>query len=319
VITGLRKVKTFAELVKFEHTVLNLPFAYLGAFLAADGWPTWRQLLWITVAMAGARTAAMGLNRLFDAEIDRKTPRTAGRHIPAGLVKPAEVWGYVVVAVAALLLAAVNLHPLAVKLFPLAVLTFVVYPFTKRFTWLCHIWLGLSVSWGAFGAYVAVRGAVGPEILVLVGLITLWNAGFDIIYGTQDLEADRLNGVQSIPARFGLARALRIARALHLGVVVLAGLLGFVSGLLPLPLPEEWQPAFWAPAAGTSAFWPPGAWEAATWLYLGAWALVAALLHYEHSIISPSDMSRVDAAFFNVNGYLSVAFSLCAVAAVILK
>ena len=269
--------------------------------------------------MAGARTAAMGLNRLFDAEIDRKTPRTAGRHIPAGLVKPAEVWGYVVVAVAALLLAAVNLHPLAVKLFPLAVLTFVVYPFTKRFTWLCHIWLGLSVSWGAFGAYVAVRGAVGPEILVLVGLITLWNAGFDIIYGTQDLEADRLNGVQSIPARFGLARALRIARALHLGVVVLAGLLGFVSGLLPLPLPEEWQPAFWAPAAGTSAFWPPGAWEAATWLYLGSWALVAALLHYEHSIISPSDMSRVDAAFFNVNGYLSVAFSLCAVAAVILK
>ncbi|MEW8977329.1 MAG: UbiA-like polyprenyltransferase [Symbiobacterium sp.] len=304
----LRRVKTIAELVKFEHTVLNLPFAYLGAFLAADGWPTGRQLFWITVALAGARTAAMAMNRLFDAEIDRKTPRTAGRHIPAGLVSRREVWGYVVVALAALLLAAANLHPLALKLFPLAVATFTVYPFTKRFTWLCHVWLGLSVSWGAFGAYIAVRGAVEPEIFILVAIITLWNTGFDIIYGTQDMEADRVNGVYSIPARFGLAPALRIARAVHLAVVLLVGLLGLEIGLLPLDLTGA-QPMIL----------PPAAWSPAMWLYLAAWALVAALLHYEHSIISPEDMSRVDAAFFNVNGYLSVAFSLCAVTALLLR
>lgn len=300
-ISGLKRVKTFAELVKFEHTVLNLPFAYLGAFLAADGWPSWSQLLWITAAMAGARTAAMGMSRLFDEEIDRKTPRTATRHLPAGKISRGEVWVYVMVALALLLLAAVKLHPLALKLFPLAVLTFTIYPFTKRFTWLCHLWLGLSVSWGAFGAYVAVRGAVGTEILVLVALITLWNAGFDIIYGTQDLEADRRNGVHSIPARFGLAPALRIARALHLAVVLLTGLLGLAVGLLPTPI------------------WPPSVWPASSWIYLGAWALVAGLLHYEHSIISPSDMSRVGTAFFNVNGYLSVAFSLLAVAALVLR
>lgn len=298
---GLRKVKTFAELVKFEHTVLNLPFAYLGAFLAAGGWPTGRQLFWITVAMAGARTAAMAMNRLFDEDIDRKTPRTAMRHLPSGKITRGEVWAYVAVALVLLLVAAANLHPLAVKLFPLAVLTFTIYPFTKRFTWLCHVWLGLAVSWGAFGAYIAVRGAVGPEILVLVALITLWNAGFDIIYGTQDMEADRANGVHSIPARFGLAAALHISRALHLGVVGLAGLLGVVAGLLP------------------GALWPPTAWPLASWLYLAAWALVAGLLHYEHSIISPQDMSRVDTAFFNVNGYLSVAFSLLTITAIVLR
>ena len=295
---GLRKLKLFGELVKYEHTVFNLPFAYLGAFLAADGWPRWPQLFWITVAMAGARTAAMGLNRLFDAEIDRKTPRTAGRHIPAGLIGRGEVWAYVALALAALLLAAGKLHPLALRLFPLAVLTFAVYPFTKRFTWLCHVWLGLSVSWGAFGAFVAVSGRVTPQILLLVGAITLWNAGFDVIYGTQDLEADRVNGVHSIPARFGLSRALRIARLLHLGVVALTLLLGTATGLLPVATPLHWP--------------------VSAWIYLVGWALVAGLLHYEHSIISPRDMSRVDAAFFNVNGYLSVAFALCAAAAVVL-
>ncbi|MFZ5828038.1 MAG: UbiA-like polyprenyltransferase, partial [Bacillota bacterium] len=162
-IAGLRKVKTFAELVKFEHTVLNLPFAYLGAFLAAGGWPTWQQVLWITVAMAGARTAAMAMNRVFDAEIDAKTPRTRTRHIPAGLIATREVWVYIILSIGMLYLAAVNLHPLAARLFPLAVLTFSIYPFTKRFTWLCHVWLGLSVAWAPFGAYVAVAGQITWE------------------------------------------------------------------------------------------------------------------------------------------------------------
>jgi len=298
VIAGLRKVKTFAELVKFEHTILNLPFAYLGAFLAAGGWPTWQQLLWITVAMAGARSAAMAMNRVFDAEIDAKTPRTRTRHIPAGLIAKRDVWVWIIVAVIMLFLAALNLHPLAVKLFPLAVLTFTVYAFTKRFTWLCHVWLGLSVAWGPFGAYVAVSGRVTWEALLLVAMITLWNAGFDVIYGTQDMEADRVNGVHSIPARFGLAPALAIARGLHLGVVALALGFGFYTGLLPLVSPLTWP--------------------VSAWLYALGWVVVAGLLHYEHSIISPRDMSRLNAAFFNVNGYISVAFFLCTAAAVVL-
>ena len=298
-IAGLRKVKTFAELVKFEHTVLNLPFAYLGAFLAAGGWPTWQQVLWITVAMAGARTAAMAMNRVFDAEIDAKTPRTRTRHIPAGLITRREVWVYIILSIAMLYLAAVNLHPLAAKLFPLAVLTFSIYPFTKRFTWLCHVWLGLSVAWAPFGAYVAVAGQVTWESLLLVLIITCWNAGFDVIYGTQDMEADRVNGVHSIPVRFGLRRALQIARGFHLGVVALTLFLGLSTGLLPLASPITWGGAAWS--------------------YLIGWLIVAGLLHYEHSIISPEDMSRLNAAFFNVNGYISVAYFFFTAVAVVLR
>lgn len=297
-IAGLRKVRTFAELVKFEHTVLNLPFAYLGAFLAADGWPTWQQLLWITVAMAGARTAAMAMNRVFDAEIDAKTPRTRTRHIPAGLIAKREVWVYIILAVGMLYLAAANLHPLAIRLFPLAVLTFSIYPFTKRFTWLCHVWLGLSVAWAPFGAYIAVSGQITLEALLLVAIITCWNAGFDTIYGTQDMESDVVNGVKSIPVRFGLRRALQIARGFHLGVVGLTLFLGIHSGLIPLASPLTWG--------------------AAAWSYLAGWLVVAGLLHYEHSIISAEDMSRLNAAFFNVNGYISVAyFFFTAMAAVL--
>jgi 4-hydroxybenzoate polyprenyltransferase len=298
VIAGLRKVKTFAELVKIEHTILNLPFAYLGAFLAADGWPTWRQFLWITVAMAGARTAAMAMNRVFDAEIDAKTPRTRTRHIPAGLIAKREVWVYIIVAVALLYLAAANLHPLATRLFPLAVLTFTIYPFTKRFTWLCHVWLGLSVAWAPFGAYIAVSGQVTWESLLLVAIITCWNAGFDVIYGTQDMESDKVNGVHSIPVRFGLARALKIARGFHLAVVGLILLLGFYTGLVPLASPLAW---------GMGA-----------WSYMAGWLAVAALLHYEHQLISPEDMSRLNAAFFNVNGYISVIYFCLTAAAVVL-
>lgn len=298
-VAGLRKVKTFAELVKFEHTVLNLPFAYLGAFLAAGGWPTWHQVLWITVAMAGARTAAMAMNRLFDAEIDAKTPRTRTRHIPAGLIAKREVWLYIVLAIGMLYLAAVNLHPLATKLFPLAVLTFSIYPFTKRFTWLCHVWLGLSVAWAPFGAYIAVAGQITWESLLLVAIITCWNAGFDVIYGTQDMESDRVNGVHSIPVRFGLRRALQIARGFHFGVVALTLFLGVYAGLVPLGSPLAWGPSAWS--------------------YLVGWLTVAGLLHYEHAIISPEDMSRLNAAFFNVNGYISVAYFVFTATAVVLR
>lgn len=287
-MTGLGKVKTFAELVRFEHTIFNLPFAYLGAILAAGGWPTWQQILWITVAMAGARSAAMAMNRLFDAEIDARTPRTMNRHIPAGLIKRQDVIQLTIVALALLLLAAFNLNWLCVVLFPFAVLTIGFYSFTKRFTWLCHIFLGLGVAWAPFGAYIAVSGRVTTEILFIVAIITLWNAGFDILYATQDLEADRVNGVHSIPARFGLSRALMIARAMHLAVVGMTLAFGFFIGL----------------QSGIN----PLAWSTAGWIYFAGWVTVAGLLHYEHQIISPTDMSQLNAAFFNLNGYISIAY-----------
>lgn len=287
-MSGLRKVKTFAELVRFEHTIFNLPFAYLGAFLAARGFPTWWELLWITVAMAGARTAAMAMNRLFDAEIDARTPRTKNRHVPAGLVSRRDVWVLIGLALVLLLVSAFNLNPLCVALYPFAVLTVAIYSFTKRFTWLCHVWLGLAVAWAPFGAYIAVTGRVTLEALLLVVIITLWNAGFDVLYATQDMEADVRNGVHSIPARFGLVRSLRIARVLHLGVVASTLYLGWYSGLV----------------TGLN----PLGWSAASWIYMAGWAVVAGLLHYEHSILSPRDMSRLNAAFFNVNGYISISY-----------
>lgn len=285
---GLQKVKTFAELVRIEHTVFNLPFAYLGAFVAARGLPSWADLFWITVAMFGARSAAMAMNRLFDADIDAKTPRTRNRHIPAGLIDRRTVWTMVGVSLCLLLGAAFELDPLAVKLFPLAVLTFTFYSFTKRFTWLCHLWLGVSVAWAPFGAYVAVSGRVSTDAFLLAAVVTLWNFGFDIFYGTQDMEADRVNGVQSIPARFGLARSLIIARWVHLAMAIVALFFGFHIGLLQGINPLNWS--------------------LAGWIYAAGWALVAGLLYYEHSLLSPSDMSRLDAAFFNVNGYISIAY-----------
>jgi len=294
----LRKVKTFAELVRIEHTVFNLPFAYLGAFLAAGGWPDGWDVFWITVAMFGARSAAMGMNRLFDADIDAKTPRTRNRHIPAGLIDRRSVWAMVGICLVLLLIAATQLDPLAVKLFPLAVLTFTIYSFTKRFTWLCHFWLGLSVAWAPFGAYVAVAGRITPEALLLALAVTLWNAGFDIPYATQDMEADKVNGVHSIPVRFGLARSLIIARMIHLGMVLVTLWFGFEAGLLQ----------------GIN----PLGWSLASWVYLAGWAVVAGLLYYEHSLLSPDDMSRLGAAFFNVNGYISIAYSVFTSAAIVL-
>jgi 4-hydroxybenzoate polyprenyltransferase len=298
-VTGVSKVKTFADLVRFEHTVFNLPFAYLGAFVAAGGWPTWAQVLWITVAMVGARTAAMAMNRLFDADIDAKTARTKSRHIPAGLVGKRDVVVLILVSLVLLLMAAFNLHPLAVKLFPLAVLTVSLYSFMKRFTWLCHVWLGLSVAWAPFGAYVAVAGKVTVESLLLVAIITLWNAGFDVFYATQDMEDDVRNGVHSIPARFGLRGALRIARVFHLAMIGVLLVFGFATGLV----------------VGVN----PLAWSLGGWVYIAGWVLVAGLLHYEHAILSPDDMSRLNAAFFNVNSYVSAAYFLFTAAALVLS
>lgn len=293
----LVKVRTFADLVRFEHTIFALPFAYLGAFLASGGWPTLSDSIWITVAMVGARTAAMALNRLVDAAVDALNPRTAARHIPAGKIGRAEALGLAVASLAVLGVAAWQLNPLCLALFPVVVLVLVAYSYLKRFTWLCHFWLGFADGWAPFGGWIAVTGAFHPLAVWLGVIVALWVGGFDVLYATQDIEFDRRYGVHSIPARFGLRAALRVARYMHLAVVGLALYVGYAAG-------------FW-PAANPLA-WPP-----AGWLYLGGWAVLAGLLHYEHSIISPADMSRLDAAFFNVNGYISVGYFLFTAAAAV--
>lgn len=292
--TPVRKLRTFADLVKFEHSIFALPFAYLGTFLASGGWPTLRVFAWVTVAMLGARTAAMALNRLIDAAIDARNPRTAGRHIPSGKLSRGEVAALAVVSLSVLGVAAWQLNPLCLALFPLVVFNLVIYSYTKRWTWWCHLVLGIADGWAPFGGYIAVTGRADGLAFLLGILVALWIAGFDIIYATQDLEFDRQAGLHSIPVRFGLRTALRIARFTHLSVVALSLAAGWMAGFIgPNPLQ----------------------WGAEGWLYMAGWAILAGLLHYEHSIISPEDLSRLDVAFFNVNGYISVSFFLFTAAA----
>ncbi|HWO03856.1 MAG TPA: UbiA-like polyprenyltransferase, partial [Methylomirabilota bacterium] len=208
-------VRHFLDAIKFEHTVFALPFAYVAMVLAADGWPGWRTLLWVTLAMAGARTLAMAVNRLADRFIDAANPRTARRHLPAGHLTPAQVAGAAVAAGALLLLSAYMLNPLCLALAPLAVLFLVGYSYTKRFTWLSHWILGFTDGIAAAGGWIAVRGAFAPPVYVLWFALTVWIAGFDLIYACQDVEFDRRTGLHSVPARFGIPAALATARACH--------------------------------------------------------------------------------------------------------
>lgn len=268
------RFKTYLELVRFEHTLFALPFAYGGMLLAAKGWPGWEVFGWVTVAMVGARTGAMALNRLIDRAIDAANPRTAGRHLPRGLVKPAEVLALAVVGLLLLTLAAYNLNPLTAQLLPVAVFFLVGYSYTKRFTWLCHFWLGLTIGAAAAGGWIAVSGAFEPALFALWAGTAFWLAGFDILYATQDYQFDRENGIYSVPARFGLPTALRIAQVCHaltFGFFLLTGLL-------------------------SGAGWP---------YFLGVLA-VGAVLWYEHQLVRPDDLSRVDQAFFQANVVVSL-------------
>ncbi|HMB88160.1 MAG TPA: UbiA-like polyprenyltransferase [Methylomirabilota bacterium] len=275
-------VRHFLDAIKFEHTVFALPFAYVAMVLAADGWPGWRTLLWVTLAMAGARTLAMAVNRLADRFIDAANPRTARRHLPAGLLTPAQVAGAAVAAGALLLLSAYMLNPLCLALAPLAVLFLVGYSYTKRFTWLSHWILGFTDGIAAAGGWIAVRGAFAPPVYVLWFALTVWIAGFDLIYACQDVEFDRRTGLHSVPARFGIPAALATARACHVLTIAAFALLGWMMGL--------------------------------GWLYWLGVAVVAGLLVYEHSLVSPGDLSRLDVAFFNVNGYIAVILFLSVIA-----
>jgi 4-hydroxybenzoate polyprenyltransferase len=268
----------FARLVKIEHTVFALPFAYVGAFLAVDGVPTAHDLLWITVAMVGARSLAMGLNRLVDAGLDARNPRTARRELPAGLLSPASVVVFCAASLAVFLVAVFQLDPLVHWLWPIPVAGFVIYPYLKRWTWLCHLWLGAVDGLAPVGAWAAITGTIPWEAWALGGAVALWVAGFDLFYSLLDLEVDRQQGLQSIAVRFGERATFWIARAFHAGTVALLAAAGAglnVGGL------------YWAGVAA-----------------------VALLLAYEHSLVRPGDLRRLDTAFFTMNGVISVAFFL---------
>ncbi|MCC3373514.1 UbiA-like polyprenyltransferase [Cohnella sp. REN36] len=273
----IRKLKIFFEMIKFEHTLFALPFAYVGTILGAvtenHALPTWAQCGWILLAMIGARTAAMSLNRLIDKAIDARNPRTANRAMPAGLLGTAEVVLFIVVSFGLLFWAASQLNRLALELMPIAVFMTVFYSYTKRFTWACHLVLGLTLGLAPLGGWVAVTGTVSPAAFVLFLTVALWSAGFDIIYACQDVDFDRKEGLHSIPARFGIARALGIARTMHAVTLV-----GFILLLALTDL---------------------------SWWYLIGTIAAGALLFYEHRLVSPNDLSKLNAAFFTMNGVLS--------------
>ena len=270
---AFKKLKIFFDMIRVEHTLFALPFAYIGAMLVEKKIPSGHDLFWITLAMVGARTAAMSLNRIIDLHIDAKNPRTANRALPRGLLTVAEVWVYVILSLALLLVSAYNLSPLAFKLSPLAVALLVFYPYTKRFTWTCHLILGLALGAAPVGAWVAIANRFDLAPLVLAAGVTFWVAGFDIIYGCDDYHFDRAEGIHSIPARFGIKNALKLSAAFHLLAFVFFASVGL---LLDLGI-----------------------------FYYAGMVLVAALLFYQHRLVRPGDLSRSGVAFFNLNAGLS--------------
>jgi 4-hydroxybenzoate polyprenyltransferase len=276
VIATLELPRRFASLVKFEHTVFALPFAYVGAFLALDAVPSVHDLVWVTLAMVGARSLAMGLNRLIDAGIDARNPRTTGRELPSGRLRPAQVVVFCAASLGLFLVAVFQLDPIVRWLWPIPVAAFVVYPYLKRVTWLSHLWLGAVDGLAPVGAWVAVTGELPLEAWLLGAAVACWVAGFDLLYAIYDLEVDRAQGLHSVAVRFGVDGAFAGSRALHVATV------GFL--------------------AGAGAGLPVG------WLYWTGVGVVAALLAYEHSLVRPGDLRRLDAAFFTMNGVISLTF-----------
>jgi 4-hydroxybenzoate polyprenyltransferase len=278
------KLKTTLEMIKFEHSVFALPFALTAALLAArhdadpGPWPAWRQILWIVMAMIGARSAAMTMNRIADLHYDRLNPRTAGRPLVTGALSLRFAWMFTLLSSAVLVLAAWQLNPLALKLSPVALAVLFFYSYTKRFTAWSHLVLGFCLGMSPAAAWIAITGALDGRMLILCAAVTLWVAGFDVLYSLQDVDFDKEAGLYSIPRRFGIARALWISRAMHLAM---AALLAWLAWSFQLP-------------------WP-------AWAGIAA---VAALLACEHSLVKPGDLSKLDAAFFTVNGYISVLFFL---------
>jgi 4-hydroxybenzoate polyprenyltransferase len=276
------RLSTVLEMIKFEHSVFALPFALTGALLAArastHGWPSLVQIVWIVVAMVAARSAAMTVNRIVDVRYDQENPRTKTRALATGALSISFAGAFTAIAVALFFVAAWQLNPLALKLAPVAIAVLFFYSFTKRFTSWSHLVLGFALGISPAAAWIAITGSLDWRMLILCGAVTLWVGGFDVLYACQDVEFDQQAGLYSVPKRFGIAISLQIARSMHVGVVIL---LSWLAATFGLP-------------------WP-------------AWAgivVVAALLAYEHSLVHANDLSKLNAAFFTVNGYISILFLL---------
>jgi len=270
----LRSTRATLEMIKWEHSIFALPFALMGAVLAANGWPHLRVLGWIVICMVTARSAAMAFNRLVDAKYDAQNPRTAGRPIPAGLLSNKFVLMFTILASIAFLFGAYKLNPLTTELSPAALGIVLIYSYMKRVTRWSHLVLGLALGISPAAAWIAVRGSIEPRVLLLTAIVMLWVGGFDVLYACQDIDYDREAGLFSIPATFGLSGAFSIARAMHIGMVILLFVMLHVFGL--------------------------------GWIALTGNIVVTLLLIYEHSIISPKDLRRMNAAFFTLNGVISV-------------
>jgi 4-hydroxybenzoate polyprenyltransferase len=288
----LERAKTYLELVKFEHTIFALPFAYAGLFLASykengTWFPSFATWLWVTLAMAGARTAAMAVNRVIDAAIDARNPRTAMRHVPRGAVKPLEGYGLAAISLIVLAVSAWQLNPLCLMLMPIAVVFLVLYPYTKRYTWLCHAWLGITDGAAAAGGYIAVTGAFDATAWLLWLVVIFWMIGLDVIYATQDYEFDQQNGINSIPQRFGIQTGLEIAKWSHALMWLLLIAVGLVAG--------------------------------SHWVYFVGVAIMGGILFYEHRIVNPKDLTRVNEAFFQANSWLALVMLASVVLELILR
>lgn len=281
------KIRIFLEMIKFSHTIFALPFALTGALLAAGGIPTARQTIWIVLAMVGARTAAMAMNRLIDAEIDARNPRTAGRAIPAGLLGSGMTLFFIIASTALMLFSAAMLNPLCLKLSPIALFFLILYSYCKRFTALAHVVLGICLAAAPIGAWAAIRGQIEAPALVLGGVVLFWVAGFDILYALQDREFDKSAGLHSIPVLLGVDGSLWTARIFHL---VMIGLLLGLFSIMHL---------------GS--------------LFMVGILVVAGMLLYEHWLLRDGNLDKLDAAFFNMNGYISVAILLFTVAEVLVR
>ncbi len=274
--SAVRSTAVTLEMIKWEHSVFALPFALTGAMLAAGGWPAWGKLGWIVLCMVSARSAAMAFNRLVDARLDAANPRTSTRALPAGTLSPAFVTGFVIVASVVFLASAAMLNRLTLALAPVALLVVLAYSYMKRITRWSHLVLGLALGIAPAAAWIAIRGSLDARIVVLAALVMLWVGGFDVLYACQDFAHDRSVGLNSVPQAFGIEGAFRIARAMHVAVIGLAFWQDRLFGLGPIGF------------AGT--------------------VLVAGLLLYEHLIISPNDLRRMNAAFFLLNGVISIVF-----------
>lgn len=282
-----KKVTDYGTLVMFSHTIFSLSFALIAMLLASEGLPSFYTLFWILVAFLGARTGANAINRVIDAEIDAKNPRTATRQIPQGLIKKKEVIAFTIICFVIMVIGAAMLNPLCVVLSPIAIFLMTIYSYTKRFTWGCHLVLGITSAAAPVGAWIAITGTFGWIPLFMGAANTLWVAGFDIIYGAQDYEFDTTNGIHSIPARFGVKNALLIARLFHLTAWTCLLIVGLLTAKLGV-------------------------------IYYVGLVIIGGLFIYEHKIVSPNNLTNVKVASYNINQVISLVFLICGVLGVLI-